>query len=686
MKEKNQIYYKIVVFVIALLVADMFFYASNMTIPYNSDDAGTPTAYYYLLERGTKILNIPIWSVSSIIDIVCFKIWGYSSAMSYGGFIIRYSLCVLLLLMILWDNKKSCQRNMFAVCIFLLMGIYPFYIIRWHFAPQMFSLLTIYCVINRKKLGYKYYILLLVALMWSIVDYDILVFSSCWGPYIIWRMVDSWKKIKDKWKMTSVIMVSLVLIILTVVLKNYKFTGYGSYAGLIWPETSYLQTRMPALIEGMLSIFNIYDPGQDIISIRSVSIVLKLMLLIYGIYLSIKSLFSHKEYDVMFFMGISFWIQIFTLFLNQDNRAIGIRYAPTIYWLLIIMVSLSLTSKYEVFYEQIEGKTKRMITVCVLTFSVLFSELYGADLKFLPQSSVSGIIQYVEEKNCKELYGLATFWNANVASVETHGKLYLQSIALGDQSLVASEVTYQEYKEGFNKFNYIFLTTEENENMEEKIEEFYGTPLSIDNYGQFVIYKFDYDIRKPKIELLQDEIVLKPGEEKIIGEVNLITGKNMLELFSDQFLMEVWCEDKDGDKVSIQELEQNKGQQLYECDYVGDTLATLHIKNISEEDIIVKSADFFHESLALESSDKHIGWEINIDGKDEQNYDISVVGENVKDDEMKFYLDGERIYPEVIIDGKTKRTYRLRTMRTLLTVRNISEKNKVYIETTYDCR
>lgn len=136
--------------------------------------------------------------------------------------------------------------------------------------------------------------------------------------------------------------ITAVMIVCAILFRDYRFEGYGSYIGIVWPSTEHIRAVIPTFIEGVLTMFSSYYGDEELLGPMTLARGIKLLVVLVciGCWLAeIIRMIRHghdDEQSVEEFLTISLFCQCIAAFCNGETYLI-VRYSEGFFWTPIIL-------------------------------------------------------------------------------------------------------------------------------------------------------------------------------------------------------------------------------------------------------------------------------------------------------------------------------------------------------------
>lgn len=689
---KNQVITWTAIICVAILGTAYYYnLLLDITIPVDSDSAGSTIAIYdenILGGRDKTSGNLQIFMIFSRI---CYALLGYSEVAMRVVFCMNFFCMLLASLYIIVKNKG---RKIIFFDILLLFyivvlqgtsGPAQIQISKFHTNSTIcflviLGLLQAYQLYRKKR----YIILASLIFLFSLVQLDyLLTVVVIVIPLLVYGflyMVNS-----KKWKNFLhyfVIIIPMLLLVIRIVDKLYftymgrslfAFSGWGS--GKVFANIEEIKNNSTLFIEGLLNMFNCNVGGTELISLGTAvwfvricilsAMVIKLVLVLYRLVVS----FEKVDY-IDGLLAISCFVTIFVYLVTPQEGVISMRYCNV---LLFAMPSLFLRDigRREIWSGDVRVLNRSVskdsfIAVGVFVLILSMVKLMPIERTHMENDDLAQVIVQNDLEN-----GIGPYWAGPVISLLTDQKSMVQAVSMQVVSMQPFMGSISIYDDKCARFNFIIedkqVTDAYDNNVygvsRENIIAMYGEPQEKIEVGdKTTIYLYDYDVRKiPEDisyqnsdwiyssgiyegEITSEETILLPLQDLEIGEYYIVVeGSNLgedIELFVD------------GQKAEVANNQNGSGLRFYFKINQFKDINQVVLKNHGEQPITVTNVKIqkireaidlaFHNKIVSEDDQLNISEYVEKSDKFKVscgNYKIVFYGENI--DQLFIQMEGD---------------------------------------------
>ncbi|MFR4351152.1 MAG: hypothetical protein ACLT3H_05695 [Roseburia sp.] len=674
--------FSIIILILIGVLCSLYFYNQliHIEIPIHSDDAGTATDLRDIIEFGNTRWSYWV-SPLSWINGLLYIFFGATELFIQSFFAIKYFLCITLTLYLALYNKKKTEWWIVPIFLFFSMpgsfgtaSIQPLKFHVWTILVPLFCLAYILAKGDDiKKLGKKEIGLLVLLSVLGLAERDILIIVTCWAPFalywVIYFVQKGYAKKYINWILTAGI---TVLIVGKVLLGGMVYGGYGASKFVNVQE---FMENIGTGISGFLTMFNINLIGADVLQFSTLISGMRLLLLVVGIGVLVSETreMCQKKIENMSVVEAILTISVYViiiayLFGGKREDEISIRYAAYLYYIFLILLCRRVHEMVD--QRQIVVQLRRykinMASVFFCVCIIIALDPVTMTREENENDVLANVILSNEELEC----GLASFWNAGVISCLTNYHNEIQAAGWNNGQVLPYLTEWDSYRSGNRYYNFFVQDTENDYGItEDHLKETFGEYEEKYAAENSYIYLYDYDIRtaplnieadsmaylsrnqnlnvqhnkiqvEPQNEITLDNIYITAGKVRVI--VNGTFGQNDIELSSEQT-----------DDITL--TDSRKNQCIYEvtADKLYENMK-FDLRNVSENQVEIQSVRIERLENSIEL----------LKGETQQKlhltpgyYIFGVEGENVKNSDMAFALDGNVIDAERINNGRKKAAY-----------------------------
>lgn len=681
MKDRKRVF-AIIGLVVVGLILSAYFYNQliNIEIPIHSDDAGCATDFRDFIEMGNARWSYFIQPFSCI-AILLYLLLGPTEMFLQIFFAVKYFVCITLALYLALNNKKKIQWWILPFFVFFCMpgsfgtaSIQPLKFHVWTIAVPLICL--VYLLIRgndvQKLKRHDIVIVMLFSLI-GIVEKDILIVVTCWIPFVIYWCIYFIQKGYIKKYIKWIISGGMLLLVLGKILFGLvKYEGYGASR---FADIDTILNNLKLGITGFLSMFNINIIGSDVLQFNTLIQLIRLLIVFFAIWClgsRIKEIYVQKIENVSIVDAIlaisGVVVLVAYLFGGSREDEISIRYATYIYHILLTIACRKL---YEILdKQQFEVKVRAcrinlgslFFAICIIVSIdpvTMTREKNDADI--LAEQIVA-----IDELEC----GMGSFWVSDVTNCLTKYNVEIQASAWQDGEVVPYLSEWDSYRNGNRDYNFFIEDLEQNDFgiNASNLKRSHGNYIEKYEMGNSVIYLYDFDIRttpllidaqstayltrNKELEIKNNYIQLETEKSIILNNLYITTGKVRVTIngkFED-----IDMELRANQDVDIQLVATEENTIVYEimAEKLYDNLE-LELINHSEGTDKIKN-------ICLERLENSI--QLAVDSEYQLDltpgyYIFGIEGTQVKNSEMLFELNGERLQAERINNGRQKVAY-----------------------------
>ncbi len=242
----------------------------------------------------------------------------------------------------------------------------------------------------------------------------------------------------------------------------YLFIGNAELNNLSrtsFSEILQIPVNLQTYIEYFLRLCNAYFFGKDIFSIKTLAFALKIVLIIFAMYIAakcIKGIFTRCKTDLpSAILGIGFLIVSALLIITDMSIDITagryIAYLPLMVSILLARadINYSLSSKFWIY------------AVC---FMLAFAGIIPRGSEFTPYNAYSGLAGYLQSQNLT--HGYATFWDSSVINAYSGNKVKVEPVR-NTKDGIAPRLWFSKLEAYKNKATFFILRRGGSEDEEE---------------------------------------------------------------------------------------------------------------------------------------------------------------------------------------------------------------------------
>ena len=211
-------------------------------------------------------------------------------------------------------------------------------------------------------------------------------------------------------------------------------------------------------------------------------------------------------------------------------------------------------------------------------------------------------------------------------------------------------------------------------------------PIAEDVVGDYLVMRFDYDIRKRPQNLMNSAITLNPNNEKKICVAQMTTGQNIFIVKTTGEDVSLYVKQRKGQDKKLELIREEEGTKYYALDYVGNGDVKIYAHNNSDNDVKLEQCTNIQGKFARKIGEGNIdNKSIYIDEKSE--FLITITGKDVKGSDINVMQEGHVVKGKKISDGNQKVVYSVQLDKGEISVTYSGAKDdSVYIETPYEVR
>lgn len=682
MKKRKRIYSTIGLLMIAALLS-VYFYNQliHTEIPIHSDDAGIAVDFRDAIDMGCA--RSYWFQPFALISRLLFYEFGATEFWIDLFFSVKYFICIALALIIALQREDRIEWWEVPLFVFFCMpgcfgtaSIQPLKFHVWTIAVPLICLTyLVFRGDDIRKLKKWDVLIVMVLALYGIVEKDILIGITCWFPFVLYWCVYFVQKGYIKKYLKQIILCGIF--VLAVGKAFFGMIQYQGYGASVFPDITVIFNNFKLGITGLLSMFNIDMIGNNVIQFAAIVWFLRLVLLVLA-FISfgsvLKDIYRKKIENVSMvdaILAISGVVVVAAyLFGGAREDEISIRYATYLYYVLLILLCRKISEKIdsEIFVVNIRTIG---INVCSAFFIVAIA-VYMDSVTFVRDTNTKDIL-VSEMLQIEELEkGIGSFWNANVVSCLSDYQIEIQAGTYVNDIVEPYLQEWDSYESGNRNYNF-FIEDMENDFgiIEHNLKETYGNykeKYTIENSN---IYVYDYDVRTAPLVITSGEraylsknrsmcvanngnIKIKSGEKITIDNLYITSGKIRVIINGELELGKINISTEQGTAVEV--VSETSKQMVceipVECLYEDFELL---IANDSAKDIEIKSVEIARLENAVQLPNQEKVELMLAPGY----YIFGMEGQDVKNSEMSFSMDGEEIAADRLNNGRLKVAYGL---------------------------
>ncbi|MDE7324476.1 MAG: hypothetical protein K2N73_17520 [Lachnospiraceae bacterium] len=654
----------------------------------NSDDAATYAYMYNFFELGNKSLSIKDfldpWFYSSAIAYL-LNVGGSGTFSSLAYLSVWYGIAVFFTLLMTMNKRDS--KWMLALAVFILLPYRQTN--KYHMVAAFVTLFSIWALQCYKDTGKKWILCavgLIAVYSFVFTDDRLLLLVFLFATLIVYLVIFLFQdKSKRKYIYMAVFGGILVAGVLNCVNKiAVKILGQetgilgvlGGYGGAdyfnwIDVETFFLK-GIPSIIGSIFVQWNIPIRG-GMVQINSIYWFIRIII----VCLALAALFD--RWKVIIKKGIKSVELLDALSVVCTTVALGVnalngmvqyysvtsapmnRYASVCWFLLVVILVRWMDERLEnvMIYPNISNNL--FLGGILILLTIGYINPIFAPAEDIVNSSYAVELDYLKSHGEMYRYGLGSYWKSNPITAATNAEYVICSGTIQDDELVCSKKDGF-YTDGGNYFNFIVSDAGSEMSVSpENIENVRGDYTDIYSNGD-TIYMYDYDIRFDTAIIMDTAGMGYELTDTIVYNIDLPIGTSRIEVTTtakDNLLLAV-VDNPDITDIRI-------GSK-------GDDIATAEVTCLQNTQIgfsVGRREDILTELYKVEV--KRVAGAVYVDAEqttlplNEGRYIVTFSGENLKDMEVNWKVDGEVTQ---LTNGRIKRRYQV----------NVSERQNVEYE------
>lgn len=680
-KYKKKSEFLMIILIGALL--SVYFYSQliNTELPIHSDDAATATDLRDMIEMGN--FKWIYWiSPLGCLNGVLYVLFGPTEFFLQLFFAIKYFFCITVTLYLAVYNKKIrwCLLPFFV--FFALpgnFGIASIQPLKFHVWTELVPLICLLYIFHRGNrisfLNKRDILVLAVFSACGLFERDILIIVTCWLPLIVYCFI----YLYQKGYITKYIKYFTVagMLILIVGKAFFSFVQYNGYGASSFVEIETIFSNLFIGIAGFLSMFNIDIIGTNILQFNTIINGIRLLVLFYAMWCVaciMKDIFKKQIENVNMdeaILAISSIVLVSAFLLGGKREdEISIRYMAYSYYIFLI---LSCRKLFEIIGNkklQFQLKTCKVnVITCffVVCISVTVNPIRLSREENIADELAEQILQMDDELKC----GMGSFWVADVVSCLTDYSHEVQASEWNANGTILPYMNeWDSYRNGSRNYNFFIEDCNQGNfgiNSNNLLKSFggYRKKTKICNAN---VYLYDYDIRTVPLSINADDqvyiknysdleiknqyILMKKGEELQLQNLYVTSGKIRVTISGDFETNAIAL--KSDEKATIHLTKNMKSLAIYEIT-AEQLYDNFDLKVTSNTEAINKIRNIRIERLEncillpVESEytlDLSSGY-----------YIFGMEGDDVKNSQMEFEMNGKKMDAEKINSGRMKAAY-----------------------------
>ncbi len=641
----------------------------------NSDDAGTYVYLYNFFELGSIKLGIKDflnpWFYSSAIAYL-MNVGGNGSFISLAYLSVWYGISVFFTLLLTMHKKDA--KWLLALAVFILIPSASTN--RYHMVAAFVTLFAIWALQCYKETGKKW-----VLLVVGLVSLYTLAFTSDKVLLILFLFVTlmvyfAFYLFQDQSTRKYLYTVVFVIVMAIGALKCVDviavkffgrstglidaFQGYGGASYYTWIDVETLFSKgIPSLYHTLFQQWNIPARG-GIIQINSFFWLVRFMMGCLALVALVSrwiDIFKKGIKNVELLDALTVICTTVVLGANTLNGMIWYydiadapmnRYASVCWFLLVVILARWLDERYSdvIVYHDLSSNVFLGAALVLLSIGYVPSEVLPREDRTNSYCAVE--LDFLKNKEETYKYGLASYWKSTLVTAAANAEYVLCPGRIEEEQLV-HRTGDSIYMDGGNYFNFIVSDLDNEMTIsQENIEKIRGDYTDIYSNAD-TIYTYDYDIRFDTRVVMDTADIGYELTDTIVYHLDLPVGTSRIEITTaakENLLLAVL------DNANITDIR---------IDSKGDNIATVTatcLQNTQIDLSVGRKEDTLTELYKIEI--KRTAGAVQVDREQtmlplhEGRYIITFAGENVKDMEINWDIEGEVTQ---LTDGRIKRRY-----------------------------